>query len=341
MSASRSGTRATSMSMPDLALARHLGRPTRSGPAAPRSWSETSRPALEQLQASTRAAWTPRTDRRSGPTGAWPHRPRRARPRPAPRRRRCRRGRSRRRTARRTLPTPAAALRISRSCAASPSAHRVDQAVGLVRAPRSRPRRRPSGRRSSCRSGRCRRPRGRAGSASARSRLAEAQRVEHRDRPRAHREDVAQDAADAGGRALERLDRARVVVRLDLERDRQPAADVHRAGVLARAHDDVRPLGRQRAQQLLASACRRSARSTAARTSPARPGWARARASRRSARTRRRVRPSATASPTPGSCSVSGNGGRRAHEPDASGCDGEASAAGGPPGSGPRRARRS
>ena len=36
---------------------------------------------------------------------------------------------------------------------------------------------------------------------------AEAQPVEQRDRPRAHRDDVAQDPADPGGRALERLDR--------------------------------------------------------------------------------------------------------------------------------------
>jgi hypothetical protein len=35
---------------------------------------------------------------------------------------------------------------------------------------------------------------------------AEAQRVERRDRPRAHREHVAQDAADAGRRALVGLD---------------------------------------------------------------------------------------------------------------------------------------
>ena len=59
--------------------------------------------------------------------------------------------------------------------------------------------------------------------------LAEAQRIEHRDRPRAEREDVAQDAADARGRALEGLDRAGVVVRLDLEGDRQPVADVDTA----------------------------------------------------------------------------------------------------------------
>ena len=55
---------------------------------------------------------------------------------------------------------------------------------------------------------------------------AEAQRVERRHRPRAHREDVAQDPADAGRRALVRLDEGRMVVRLHLERDREPVADV-------------------------------------------------------------------------------------------------------------------
>ena len=80
--------------------------------------------------------------------------------------------------------------------------------------------------------------------------LAEAQRVEHRDRPGAEREDVAQDAADAGRRALERLDRARVVVRLDLERHGLAVADVDRARVLARAHHDPRALGREPAQEL-------------------------------------------------------------------------------------------
>ena len=80
-----------------------------------------------------------------------------------------------------------------------------------------------------------------------RGEVAEPKRVEDRDRPGAQREDVAQDPADAGRRALERLDRRRVVVRLDLERDRVAAADVHRARVLARAHHDARPLGRQAA----------------------------------------------------------------------------------------------
>ena len=64
---------------------------------------------------------------------------------------------------------------------------------------------------------------------------AEAQRVHHRDRPGAHGEDVADDAADAGRGALVGLDVRRVVVRLDLERDGVPLADVDHAGVLADA----------------------------------------------------------------------------------------------------------
>ncbi len=74
----------------------------------------------------------------------------------------------------------------------------------------------------------------------------EAERVEQRDRPRAHREDVADDAADAGGRALVRLDERRVVVRFDLEDRGQPVADVHRAGVLTGSLQHARARGRQR-----------------------------------------------------------------------------------------------
>ena len=75
-------------------------------------------------------------------------------------------------------------------------------------------------------------------------RIAEAQRVEHRDRAGAHREDVAQDAADAGRGALVRLHRGRVVVALDLERDREAVADRDHARLLADARDDVLALGR-------------------------------------------------------------------------------------------------
>src|SRR6185295_20379388 len=57
------------------------------------------------------------------------------------------------------------------------------------------------------------------------ARIAEPKGIEDRDRPGAHREDVAEDPADTGRGALRRLDRARVVVRFDLEGDRQAAPD--------------------------------------------------------------------------------------------------------------------
>ena len=68
---------------------------------------------------------------------------------------------------------------------------------------------------------------------------AEAQRVHHRDRPRAHREDVADDAADPGGRALVGLDERRVVVALDLEGHGVALADVEDAGVLTDAGEHL------------------------------------------------------------------------------------------------------
>ena len=78
---------------------------------------------------------------------------------------------------------------------------------------------------------------------------AEAQAVEQRDRPRAHREDVADDAADSRGRSLVGLDRARVVVRLHLEDDRQAVADVDDARVLARSDEHALAGGRQAPEQ--------------------------------------------------------------------------------------------
>ena len=63
--------------------------------------------------------------------------------------------------------------------------------------------------------------------------LAEPQRVEPGDRPRAHGEDVAKDAAHACRRALIRLDEGRMVVRLHLERRDPAVADVDDPGVLA------------------------------------------------------------------------------------------------------------
>ena len=67
----------------------------------------------------------------------------------------------------------------------------------------------------------------------------EAQGVHDRDRARAHRDDVADDAADAGGRALEGLDEGGVVVRLGLEGDGPALADVDDARVLAHAHHEA------------------------------------------------------------------------------------------------------
>src|SRR5580698_4420261 len=76
-------------------------------------------------------------------------------------------------------------------------------------------------------------------------RRAKAQRVEAGDRTRTHREHVSQDASDAGGRALIRLDVAWMVVALHLEDHRLAVADVDHAGILARPLDHPRPLGRE------------------------------------------------------------------------------------------------
>ena len=94
---------------------------------------------------------------------------------------------------------------------------------------------------------------------------AEPQRVHDRDRPGAHREDVAHDAADAGRRALVRLDERRVVVALDLEGDRVALADVHHARVRADARQQVPAPGRRWARGCAGApwtTCTSSARST-------------------------------------------------------------------------------
>src|SRR5204862_6004692 len=83
-------------------------------------------------------------------------------------------------------------------------------------------------------------------------RWTEEQAVEHGDRPRAHGEDVAQDAADAGRGALVRLDRRRMIVTLDLEHAEQAVAEGDRAGVLSRTERDARAGRRKRAEERLA-----------------------------------------------------------------------------------------
>src|SRR6185369_3227458 len=70
--------------------------------------------------------------------------------------------------------------------------------------------------------------------------LAEAQAVEERDGAGAHGDDVTEDPADSRRCALEGLDRGRMVVALDLERDGLALAEVDDAGVLARPLEDAR-----------------------------------------------------------------------------------------------------
>ena len=75
--------------------------------------------------------------------------------------------------------------------------------------------------------------------------VAESQRVHQRDRSRAHREDVANDAAHTGRGALVRLDERWMVMGLDLEDGCETVADVDGARVLARSLQHARPLSRQ------------------------------------------------------------------------------------------------
>ena len=63
----------------------------------------------------------------------------------------------------------------------------------------------------------------------------------HSERAGAHGEDVAQDPADAGGGALERLYIGGVVVRLDLEGAGPAIADIDDAGVFSRPLDHAGP----------------------------------------------------------------------------------------------------
>ena len=71
---------------------------------------------------------------------------------------------------------------------------------------------------------------------------AEAQRIERGDRPRAHGENIAQDAADAGGGALVGLNERRVVVAFHLEGHRQAAADIDDAGIFTRTLQNIAAL---------------------------------------------------------------------------------------------------
>src|SRR5207248_452392 len=78
----------------------------------------------------------------------------------------------------------------------------------------------------------------------------EAERVEDGAGARAGSDDVAEDAADAGGSALVGLDAARMVVAIDLERHGPAVADIDDAGVRAGSGEDARAAARQLAEQV-------------------------------------------------------------------------------------------
>ena len=116
---------------------------------------------------------------------------------------------------------------------------------------------------------------------------AEAERIEHGDGARAHGEDVAQDAADAGGGALEGLDEAGVVVRLDLEGDDVAAADIDDAGVFAGALHDELAAGGQLLQVQARALVRAVLAPHHAEDAELGVAWARGRGCRRSSGIRR------------------------------------------------------
>ena len=82
-------------------------------------------------------------------------------------------------------------------------------------------------------------------------RAAKAERVHRSNRACAHGEDIAQNAAHAGGRTLVGFDVGGVVVALHLEDQRLAIADIDHACVFAGAADHLRAIGGQGAQPFL------------------------------------------------------------------------------------------
>ena len=78
----------------------------------------------------------------------------------------------------------------------------------------------------------------------------EAQGVQTKLGPRAHRKNVANDSADAGGRALKRFDCAGVIVALDLKRDCPAIANIDDPGIFLAGFDKNVRAGRRQFLQL-------------------------------------------------------------------------------------------
>jgi hypothetical protein len=126
--------------------------------------------------------------------------------------------------------------------------HRVDEDVAVIAPMEAR---RAADRRHAERIAVAADPRDDPGDQTPRLRMvgrAEAQKVERRDWPCAHGEDVAQNAANPGRRALIGLDEGGMVVALHLEYADVAVANVDHARVLARPVNNVRAFGRQLAQ---------------------------------------------------------------------------------------------
>src|SRR5262249_15604725 len=68
------------------------------------------------------------------------------------------------------------------------------------------------------------------------------ERIQNRNGPRAHREDVAENATHSGRRALKRFDKTGMIVRFNLESDDVSAADIDDARIFSRAlHNELSP----------------------------------------------------------------------------------------------------
>ena len=80
--------------------------------------------------------------------------------------------------------------------------------------------------------------------------ITKTQEVEQRAWARALRNDIAQDAADAGCRTLVGLDGAGVIVAFDLEGDRPAFAHIDHAGMAARTGQHTAPFLGQRGQHV-------------------------------------------------------------------------------------------
>ena len=82
-------------------------------------------------------------------------------------------------------------------------------------------------------------------------RRAETKRVQQRNRPRAHGEDIAKNTADTGRRALIGFNERRMVMALDLEDGGKPVTDIDGACVLAGPLDHLRAVNWQGLQPFL------------------------------------------------------------------------------------------